>query len=109
MHKELFSVRIKGDSVDFSKIKSWFEYHSRFKAGPQLIALESGITDDKNVVAYDRANEISASIQNDLDGKNFSNISIKRKKQIVMLQSLRSSVKLGNENVTIKSLTLFLD
>ena len=43
MHKEAW---VKRDSDDFSKIKSWFEDHSPFKAEPQLIALQSGLTDD---------------------------------------------------------------
>ena len=49
LHKELFSARIKRDSDDFSKIKSWFEDHGSFKAEPQLIALESGLTDDSMI------------------------------------------------------------
>ena len=108
MYKELFSVIIKRDSDDFSKIKSWFEDHSPFKTRPQLIVLESGLTDDKNIVTCDRAEEIGASIQRDPDGKTFSNISFKRKKHVATLQSLHSSVKIGNENVTINQLTLFL-
>ena len=96
MHKELFSARIKCNSDDFSKIKSWFEDHSPFKAGPQLIAPESGLTDDKNVVTCE-----------DLNGKTFSTISFKRKKQTVTLQSLHFSVKIGNETATINPLTLF--
>ena len=43
MHKEAW---VKRDSDDFSKIKSWFEDHSPFNAEPQLIVLESGLTDD---------------------------------------------------------------
>ena len=107
MRKELFSARIKCDSDGFSKIKSWFEDHSAFKVGPEIIALESGLTDDKYLVTEDIAEEIGASIQKDLDGKTFSNVSFKRKTQIETIQSLHSSVRIGNEDVTIKPLTLF--
>ena len=63
MHKELFSARIKCDSDKFSKIKSGLKGHIPFKAVPQLIALDSGLTDDKNVATRDRAEEMCASIQ----------------------------------------------
>ena len=63
MHKELFSARIKRDSDKFSKIKSWLKGNSPFKAVPQLIALDSGLTDDKNVVTRNRAEEMCALIQ----------------------------------------------
>ena len=109
MHEELFSARIKRDSGDVSKIKSWFEGHSPFKAGPQHIAVESSLTDDKNVVTCLRAEKISVSVQEDLDSKTFSNIFFKRKKQLLTLQSLHISVKIGHENTTIKTLTLFLN
>ena len=49
LHKELFSARLKRDSDDFSKTKSWFEDHGSFKAEPQLIALKTGLTDDSMV------------------------------------------------------------
>ena len=47
------------------------------------------------IVTCDRAEEISASIQTNLDGKTFSNISFKRERQIITLQSLHSSVKIN--------------
>ena len=77
---------MKRDYDDFSKIKSWFEDHSRFEVGPQLIALEFDLTDNKNLVTCDRTEKIGASIQKDVCGNSFSNISIKMKKQIVTLQ-----------------------
>ena len=72
-------TKINCDSDGFSKIKSWLEDHSAFKVGPQIIALESGLTDDNYLVTCDIAEEIGASIQKDLDGKTFSNVSFKRK------------------------------
>ena len=79
MHEELFSARIKRDSGDVSKIESWFEGHSPFKAGPQHIAVESSLTDDKNVVTCLWAEKISVSVQEDLDSKTFSNIFLRGK------------------------------
>ena len=107
-HKELFSARIKRDYDDFTKIQCWFKSHNPFEAGSQLVALDSDLVDDKNAVTCNKAEEIGASIQTGLDGKTFSNCSFKRKYQMVTLQSLHSSVKIGTENVTIDPLTLFL-
>ena len=70
--------------------------------------LDSGLIDDKETVTCDKAEEVGASIQKDLDGKIFSNFLFRRKNQIVTLQSLHSSVNIGTEHVTIDPLTLFL-
>ena len=101
-HKETFTSRGKRDSDDFEKVLTWFRPHNPFEVGPDLIALESGLVDDKNCLTCDCAEEIRTCIQAELDGKTFSSCSFKKKNQI----SLYSNV--NQEDVAIDPLTLFL-
>ena len=107
-HKELFTAKVKRDYDDFRKIQTWFKDHNPFDAGTQLVVLDSGLTDDKNVVTCDKSGQVRATIQKELDGKAFTNCPMKRKNQIVTLQSLHSSVNIGKETVTINPLKLFM-
>ena len=107
-HKELFAARVKRDHDDHIKLKLWFVDHNPFEAGENLVALDTGLSDVKGTVNCDRAEEIGTSIQTEITGKTFANCSFKRKNQITTLQSLYSSVKIGDEKVTIDPLTLFL-
>lgn len=107
-HKELFSARTKVDFADYEKIKSWFKEHNPFESGSQLISLDSGLVDEKDIVTCDKSEELGALIQKDLDGKTFAKVSFKKKNQICTLQRLYSAIKVGSDSVTIDSLTLFL-
>ena len=108
IHKEVLGTRVKRDHEDYMKLKEWFENHNPFEVEENLVALDTGLTDVHRKVTCDRSEEVGASIQNQITGESFSTCSFKRKNQIVTLQSLYSSVKIGNEKVTIDPLTLFL-
>ena len=62
---------------------------SPFEAGPLLVALDSGLCEDKDVSTCDKAEKIET-IQSILKGKAFGDCSLKRKNQIVTLKSLTS-------------------
>ena len=87
-HEETFASRVKRDSDDFEKVLTWFRAHNPFELGPNLIALASGLVDDKNCLNCGRAEEIGTGIQ--------------------ALQSLHSNVKINEEDVVIDPLTLLL-
>lgn len=107
-HKELYPARVKRDHDYYLKFKSWFVDHNPFQIGENLVALDTGLNDAKGIVNCDRAEEIGQSIQTEITGKSFATCSFKRKNQVTTLQSLYSSVKIGDEKVTIHPLTLFL-
>ena len=107
-HKETFASRVKRDNDDFEKVQTWFRSHNPFEVAAELMALDSGLVDDKNCVTCDRAEEIGADIQAGLDGKTFASCSFKRKNQITTIQSLYSNIKIDSEGVSIDPLTLFL-
>ena len=107
-HKETFASRVKRDSDDVEKVLTWFRARNPFEVGPDLLALESGLVDDKNCLTCDRAEEIGTGTQGELDGKTFASCYFKKKNQITTLQRLYSNVKINQEDVIIDSLTLFL-
>lgn len=76
------------------------EDHNPFETGEVLVACDTGLAD------VDRVEEIGALVQNQITGKGFSECSFKKKGQIVNLQSLYSSIKIGEEKVIIDPLNL---
>ena len=107
-HKELSPGRIKRDTEDFGNIKAWFSSHNPFAVVDHLVGLDSGLIDVDFNVTCDKAETIGASIHEEMAGKTYTEVSFKRSRQITNLQSLSSSVKIDNENVSIDPMTLFL-
>jgi hypothetical protein len=107
-HKELSAGRIKRDSEDFQKIKSWFNSHSPFDVRDHLVALDSGLVDENHQVTCDRAESIGASIHVQINGKTYTDVSFKRSNQLINLQALYSNIKVNTENISVDPLTLFL-
>ena len=88
-HKELFAARVKRDQNDFIKLKSLFDDHNPMEVGENLVALDTGLCDDKGAVSCDKAEDIGSSIHTEMTGKTFANFSFKRKKQITKSLFLR--------------------
>ena len=107
-HKELFAGRIKRDSENFQKIKSWFDSHSPFDVRDHLEALDLGLVDELNQVTCDCSESIGASIQTLMNGMAYTEVSIKRSNQLKNLQGIYSNIKVNNENISVGLLTLFL-
>ena len=57
----------------------WFRAHNPFQVGPDLIALESGLVDDKNCLTCDRAEEIGTGIKVNSTAKHLPTVLLKRK------------------------------
>ena len=98
----------RADFDDYEKKISWFIKHNLFELGKNLVALDTGLSDVNGFVNCDKAEEIGGLIEEEITGKCFSNCSFKRKNQIVTVQSLYLSVKIGEKKVTIDPHTLFL-
>ena len=108
IHKELFAARVKREHDNYTNLKSWFEDHNPFEAAEGLVAIDTGLIDVEGKITCERAEEIGALIQNQITGKSFSESSFKKKSQIITLQSLYSSINIGEEKVISYTLTLFL-
>lgn len=78
-----------------------------FTFGEELTALDTGLIDKDHRVTCDKAEEIGSTIQKEMEGKIYTNCSIKRSSQITTL-CLYACINVGSEKVTIDPLTLFL-
>ena len=107
-HKELCAGRIRRDSEDFQKIKSWFDSHNPFDVREQLEALDSGLVDEFNQVTCDCSESIGASILAQMNDMTYTEVSFKRSNQLKNLQGLYSNIKVNNQNISVDPLTLFL-
>ena len=78
-HKEITAARIKRDNIDYRKLLDWFEDHNPFKCNENLIALDSGLVDDKNVLNCDNVEAVGRKLHAKLDGSSFAKCSFSRK------------------------------
>ena len=84
-HKEKTPGRIKHDAQNFNIIVKWFQSHSSFTIATDLVCLDWGLVDGKDIVTGDNVESISATIQKELSRKLFSERRFKRKAQITNL------------------------
>ena len=84
-HKEKTPGRIKDDAQNFNIIVKWFQSHSLLAVATDLVCLDWGLVDGKDIVTGDNEESITATIQKELSRKLFSKRSFKRKAQITNL------------------------
>lgn len=73
-HKDLYSSRTKRDMDHFKLIQTLFKEHNPFECGKQLVALDSGLVDEKEIVTCDKSEELGRIIQEELNGKAFGEV-----------------------------------
>ena len=107
-HQENLPGRIKRDNDDFQKVCSFFNKHNPFVIHDGLICLTSGLSDTKNDVNCDQAEDIGKLVQENMNDKMYSEVKSKKSDKVKNLQSLYSTVKVYGEKVDINPLALFL-
>lgn len=108
-HSEMFPSRVERDNKDLAKLVEWFNGHPPFSLTDSLLRnVATGITaSEKDDVNCDEADAIGWSIHEQLDGKAFQDVKLKKKDQVKTLRSLLKGVKVGKETVHIENSTLF--
>ena len=91
-------------------IQVWFQLHSPFIIGEELIALDTGLVEVGHSLTCDNwwQHSVGGDIQKEMDGQAYTDCPIKQSKQISTFQSLYASFNVGTEKVTIDPLTLFI-
>ena len=107
-HQELMPARLNRDNQDYVKVLEYFWSHNPFNVVDKLISLESGLVDDNHAVNCDNAEAVGAKVQEEMTGKMFAEVSLKKKNKVTNLQTLYSTVKINDDKVDINPLTLFL-
>jgi hypothetical protein len=108
-HVETRTSRMERDSDDQRKVLTWFEEHPPFSSNVEnLVSISNGLTANKeSKINCDEVEEIGKRIQETLNDTNYTDAKIKRNDGVKNLAALQSSVKIGDDQVTIDPMTLF--
>ena len=60
-------------------IQVWFQLHSPFTIGEELVALDTGLVDVGHSLTCDKADEVGGNIQKEKDAQAYTDCSIKPK------------------------------
>ena len=108
-HAELGDSRIRRDMTDQQKVLTWFESRNPFERQNNLLcSLSSGLTaENDDEVNCDEVECVGYSIQQQMDGQFFTNITIRKKAAVKDLSSLQQGVRVDGESVTVSCTNLF--
>ena len=109
-HQEMGFSRIKTDFKDSLKFFCWLEKRNPFVLeDAHLHSLSSGViaVNGQDNVNCDEAEVVGEMIQRSLDGKSFTNASIKRKDEVKSLAAIVNSVNVDDETIAVDSTSLF--
>ena len=109
-HVDIGTTRCTRDNEDFMKFKCWLEERNPFTYKDEhLHSLSTGIISviDKDNVNCEKAEDLGAVIQQDLDNSSISAVKISRKNQIRPLDTIRNTVKVDDVEVYVNATILF--
>eukprot|EP00111_Clytia_hemisphaerica_P013776 TCONS_00040538-protein len=109
-HQEMGFSRIKTDFKDSLKFFCWLEKRNPFVyEDAHLHSLSSGVIAviGQDNVNCDEAEVVGGRIQSSLDGKSFTDASIKRKDEVKSLAAIVNSVNVDDEAIAVDSTSLF--
>ena len=108
-HVDLETSRSNRDFHDLNNIQQWFDQHEPFDlTEKRLRYLSSGlIAADDDCIKCDKAEEIGARIQEQLDNLSIPNASIRRKDQIQALNHLHPAIQIDKQKVHFNPSILF--
>lgn len=105
-HVELRESRKKRDTTDLEKFNSWFRQHNPFtKVSGDLVALHTGFVSDESVNC-DKAYEVGLAAMQNMKGKSFGELKLKRK-DMVITQANYKSTSVRSLKVNINTQQLF--
>ena len=108
-HIDTTASRVSRDYNDVCKLLAWFKDHDPFDiTDDSLRSLSTGLcSSNKDGVNCDEAKTIGEQMQREMNGKIFSEVSLKRKHCIKPLDSLQNLLKVDNEPLHVDSGVLF--
>ena len=105
-HVDARDSRIKRDTEDILKIKSWFDCHETFPYQDSIMSISTGVTGGNNINCHN-AFEVGKAGLEEIAGTNFHKVSFKRKNRVLSLKSVNSSLKIQEEIVPIDPMFIF--
>ena len=109
-HIELGASRVSRDNSDLNKVISWLKNcNPSFPVDPNLRCLHTGMSSIKvhDIINCDNAEDVGRRIHEQIDEKNFNEVSFKRSDCIKTLASLQTRLVIQDTNVQIDPYGLF--
>lgn len=107
-HVELRETRKKRDIQDMKIMLGWLEAHNPFMPRPtdELVSLATGLVGDNSINCH-KAAEIGTKSLQQLVGKKFSELKLKRSDKVNPLSSMNKTIVIREENVIVNTEELF--
>lgn len=105
-HVDARESRITRDVEDVKKISSFFEIHNPFPDTKHIMSIYSGIIGGNSINCHN-AYDIGKKAAESIIGNDFGSVKIQRKKKVVSLKTVGSSIKINGEKIAIDPLLLF--
>lgn len=105
-HIDSRSSRISKDNTDLKKLIEFFNIHNPFPKTKFIMSIASGLKGDEYINCYKALEEGNLSLQS-IVGKTFGDVKFERKKKVLALNSMSSSVKVGDDILAIDPTLLF--
>ena len=109
-HVEIGNSRMRRDADDLQKVCNWFSQFNPFDTSDHRLCSLSGglVAMPSDGINCDNAEVIGRAIQESLDNKIMTEVSIPRKQQIKNLVHLNKSIVVDNQKVHINPSILFM-
>ncbi|KAF4531641.1 hypothetical protein B566_EDAN006572 [Ephemera danica] len=102
-HKDLFASRNKNDIKHVAVFAEWLKLNSPFSVNTNdIISLSTGAVGDSKINC-ELSEDIGTRILNDMKGKNFADIHIRRNDKTLPLAAMYKAIKIDNDIVPINT------
>lgn len=105
-HVDSRPSRQERDDADVAKLLRWLSNHPPFPVFNGIVSLGTGIVGGPEINCYD-AEKIGLNGIESIEGQYFDKISFSRKKRVLPLSAVSSSIKIADEVITIDPTLLY--
>lgn len=105
-HVDARPTRQNRDNADVRTLLEWFENHEPFPVLNRIVSLSTGVVGGDEINCY-KAWAIGMEGLKAIVGKNFGEISFSRKKRVLSLSAVTSSLKIADTVVPVDPMLLF--
>lgn len=105
-HVDARPTRQARDNADVQKLQQWFENHDPFPVLDNIVSLSTGVVGGPQINCH-KAQSIGLESFNGIVGKQFADISFPRKKRVLPLSAVTSSLKVLDTVVAVDPIVLY--
>jgi hypothetical protein len=105
-HVDSRESNLHRDKTDAQKMMDWFRQHPPFPNTPELVSISTGIVGDDTINCY-MSKEVGVECISSIVDKNFQSVKFKRSNRVKPLASMKRSIIVRNQSLTVNPNTLF--